>query len=570
MALSKTIGRLALVLTLAGGPVAADGLAGAYLAARSASIAGDFEAAAQYFSMALTRDPGNPELMESLVIAHLALGQVDRALPVARTLQSSGVASQVARMALMAEKAAKQDYEAILAEVVETRGIGPLVDGLLQAWALIGQGNMSDALVAFDAVADERGLRGFALYHKALALASVGDFEGAEALFSGEDGISIQAARRGSIARLQVLSQLEQNDKALELLDTNFSGDLDPELKAIQVRLAAGELLPFDVVRTPKEGMAEVFFTVAAALHNEADDDYTLLYTRIAEYLRPDHIDAILLTAGLLERLGHYNLAVDTLKKVPKDSTAFHAAELGRAESLRRAGKVDAAIEVLEQLTRSHTELPIVHTTLGDVLRQQERFEEAIVAYDMAVDLYKEMGEQQWFVHYARAICHERLDQWEQAEADFRKALELNPDQPQVLNYLGYSLVEQRVKLDEALELIERAVAARPDSGYIVDSLGWVLYRLGRYDEAVIHMERAVELMAVDPIVNDHLGDVLWAVGRKLEAQFQWKRALSFVTEDTPLDELNPDRIRRKLEVGLDQVLVEEGADPLKVANGDE
>jgi tetratricopeptide (TPR) repeat protein len=144
----------------------------------------------------------------------------------------------------------------------------------------------------------------------------------------------------------------------------------------------------------------------------------------------------------------------------------------------------------------------------------------------------------------------------------------LRPEQPQVLNYRGYSLVEKQIKLDEALDMIERAVAARPDSGYIVDSLGWVLYRLGRYEEAVEHMERAAELMPVDPVVNDHLGDVYWAVGRVLEAEFQWRRALSFVDEETE-EEAKPDRIRRKLEVGLDLVLEEEGAAPLKVADGD-
>ncbi len=136
-----------------------------------------------------------------------------------------------------------------------------------------------------------------------------------------------------------------------------------------------------------------------------------------------------------------------------------------------------------------------------------------------------------------------------------------------MLNYLGYSLVEEQRKLDEALDMIERAVAASPDSGYIVDSLGWVYYRLGRYDEAVMQMERAVELEAVDPVINDHLGDVYWAVGRKREAQFQWQRALSFIAYGQTDTEAEPDRIRRKLEVGLDAVLEEEGAPPLRVAN---
>ncbi|MEO0829691.1 MAG: tetratricopeptide repeat protein, partial [Pseudomonadota bacterium] len=331
---------------------------------------------------------------------------------------------------------------------------------------------------------------------------------------------------------------------------------------AILERLRTSETLPFDFVTTGTDGLAEVFYTVAGALNGEASDGYTLLYGRVAEYLRPDHTDAILLSASLLERMEQYDLATATYDRVGRDDPAFHNAEIGRAEALRRAGKPEAAIEVLTQLTETHGQLPNVHITLGDTLRQQERFDEATVAYDSAIELWPGETENHWIVYYARGITHERSDRWPLAEADFRKALELRPDQPQVLNYLGYSLVEMKTNLPEALAMIERAVEARPDSGYITDSLGWVLYRLGRYDEAVGHMERAAELMPVDPIVNDHLGDVYWAVGRKIEAEFQWKRALSFDPEEDEAD-----RIRRKLEVGLDRVLEDEGAEPLSVAS---
>src|SRR5690606_16124011 len=165
----------------------------------------------------------------------------------------------------------------------------------------------------------------------------------------------------------------------------------------------------------------------------------------------------------------------------------------------------------------------------------------------------------QWVLYYTRGIAHERTKDWPAAEADFRKALELRPDQPAVLNYLGYSYLERKENYDEALAMIEKAVAERPDDGAIVDSLGWALYRLGRYEEAVGHLEKAVELMPVDSVVNDHLGDIYWAVGRTREAEFQWKRALSF----EPDTEEEATRIRRKLEVGLDVVLKEEGAEPL-------
>ncbi len=555
-----------IVLTFPGAGYAQSGT-GAYLAARQAARDSDFETAARYFTRALTKSPDNPELMESATASQLALGQIAMALPVAERMEDLGLKSQVAHMVVVANLIAAGEFDTLLEREAETHGIGPLVDGLVEGWALMGAGSVAKALEQFDAVADESGLRGFALYHKAMALALVGDFEGADKIYVEEEGRLSSMSRRAALARVQILSQLGRNEDALGLMAKAFAGAVDPGLTGIADRLAAGDTLPFDHVTSVKDGMAEVFFIIGAALNGETAADYALIYVRIAGFLRPDHNDALLLSAQILDDLGQYELAVETYKQVPQDSPDRHAAELGRAEALRRAAKPDAAIEVLEQLSQDFPTLPRVHSALGDLQRQEEDYEAAVLAYDRALEFSGEDASNRWFLFYARGISHERLDQWGRAEADFRAALELSPEQPQILNYLGYSLVEKQTNLDEALEMIERAVAARPDSGYIVDSLGWVLYRLGRYDEAVGHMEQAVELMAVDPVVNDHLGDVYWAVGRTREAEFQWKRALSFVDPDDLDAEANPDRIRRKLEVGLDEVLAEEGADPLKVAD---
>lgn len=377
----------------------------------------------------------------------------------------------------------------------------------------------------------------------------------------------MQFTRRAITARVQVLSQLDRNDEALALIDQSFNAEFDPALSAMVDALEAGEALPFTHVRGAKDGIAETFFTIGSALTSDASDDFTLLYARIAAYLNPAHTDATLMAAELLRALGQHDLAGQAYNGVARDDPAFHAAEIGRAEALRATDKVDAAVEVLESLAETHGDLPVVQSTLADFMRRLDRYDDAIAAYTRALDLYGEPATEQWFLYYARGISYERSDRFEQAEADFRAALELNPEQPQVLNYLGYSLVEEQIKLDEALDMIERAVAARPDAGYIVDSLGWVYYRLGRYDEAVGQLERAAELMPIDPVVNDHLGDAYWAVGRELEAEFMWKRALSFVDYENVSEDADPERIRRKLEIGLDAVLAEEGAPPLSVAS---
>jgi tetratricopeptide (TPR) repeat protein len=240
---------------------------------------------------------------------------------------------------------------------------------------------------------------------------------------------------------------------------------------------------------------------------------------------------------------------------VPADDDQYVEAQMGRAEALERQGDLDAALATLQGLAEAQPDLAPIHAALGDTLRRAERCEEAIESYTAALDLVDTSQSRYWFLitHGRSAIRPDGY--WPPAEADFRRALELNPDQPQVLNYLGYSLVEQRRNLDEALDMIEDAPSLRaPTRATSSTALGWVYYRLGRFEEAVEPMERAVELLPTDPIINDHLGDVYWMVGRKREARFQWERALSF----DPAEE-DAERIRLKLDIGLDAVLEQEG-----------
>ena len=540
-----------------------DGLSGAYLAARTAAIHNDYAAAADYYTKALLRDPKNPLLLEYALVGQVSLGRFDAGLPLAKRLGEIGVDSRIGRVVEMTDRIGRKAWDELIASLA-TEQVSPVVDGLAAAWAQVGAGRMSDAIAAFDKMAATEQLRFIALDNKAMALASVGDFEGAETIYAGEekDG-RFRMTRRAAIARAQILSQIDRAPDAVAMLEEVFGADPDPEVTALRNRLAKGEAVPFGIVRNPVDGMAEVFYGVSAALTGEAAEGYTLIYARMAQHLRPDHTDAMLLAADMLESQGQFDLAIAEYKRIPKDNPAFYIAEMGRAEALRDGGDPKAAIEVLTQLAKSHPDMPIVHLRLADTLRMEDRFAEAAKAYDRTIALLPNPGPGQWSLFFSRGIAHERSAQWPKAEADFRKALELNPDHPAVLNYLGYSYVDRGERLEEALDMIGRALEADPDNGAITDSLGWAYYRLGRYQDAVEPMERAVELEAVDPVVNDHLGDVYWAVGRKLEAEFQWRRALSFGPE-----EKEAARIRRKLDVGLDAVLKEEGAKPIPRTNG--
>jgi Flp pilus assembly protein TadD len=296
----------------------------------------------------------------------------------------------------------------------------------------------------------------------------------------------------------------------------------------------------------------------------EDADIFSLIYARLASHVRPDFDAALILTAQILELQGQFDTATRVYAEVPDASYNHLAAEIGRANALRSDGKADAGIEVLMSLAKTYPDSMEIQIALGDAQSGQKNYAEAEIAYSSAIAMIPEVGKAYWGLYYSRAITLERQDKWDAAEKDFRTALELYPDQPLVLNYLGYSLVEKGRDLDEAQGMIEKAVKQRPDDGYITDSLGWVLYRLGKFREAVGPMERAVELLPVDPVLNDHLGDVLWKVDRKREAEFQWKRALSF----GPDDEVAA-RIRSKLDIGLDAVLEQEAADKAATtANG--
>ncbi len=559
---------LAALLLTAALPALADGLAGPYLAGRVASGNSDYAAAADYLGRSLIADPTNPDLQENTLLAELGLGRFDKALAIAEAMGAAGKKGGLADLTVLATTARSGDFAGALAALDDGRTAGPVVDGFLRAWAELGNGQMSEATASFDKLIAAKDLTNFALYHKALALALVGDFEGADAILSGKAAGAITATRRSVIAHAQILSQLERDKEAVELIDKTFGARSgDGRIEALRADLQAGKTVPFDLVRSATDGLAEVFLAVGSAVGSSAAQDDaaattdTLLYARAAQFLRPDLSDAALLVAATLEAQGQEDLAIAAYGAIPAESSDHVAAELGRAQALLATDKTDAGIEVLQQLTRTAPDNGAIWVALGDTLRRNQRFDEAANAYDKALALVSGPEKSAWGLYYARGICLERLKQWDRAEPDFRKALQLSPDQPQVLNYLGYSYLEKNTNLDEALSMIDRAAKARPDDGAISDSLGWGYYRLGRYAEAEKEMERAIQLMAADPVVNDHLGDVYWAVGRKREAEFQWKRALSF----KPDTEEEANRIRRKLEVGLDAVLKEEGAPPLSV-----
>ena len=539
-----------------GAQASAAGISGSYLAAQSAAARNDYQAAARYFAAALARDPGNPGLRERTMSFKLLTGDLRGAATIAQLMRDAGAATQLAELALAADDVASGDY-AGAAETLSTDDsrVNALVAALMRGWAEAGAGDREAMEEAFASLDGDAMGELFGNYHLGLARAVIGDLEGAkEALERTRDEGGVTG--RPALALGAVLELSGEPEAARAIYEGMAASSRDERVAAAALqRMAQGEPAALPVADA-SAGTAEALFSIAAALGSDRNAAVALLYARVALALRPELHEARLLVAGLLDAQGQEEAAVEAFQVVPRRSPLFISAELGRADALMALERQDEAVVVLESLSAAYPSELDAQLGLAAALRRTERWTDSAAAYDRALDLIEPIERRHWSVFYERGIAHERAGDWPDAEADFQRALELSPDNPLVLNYLGYSWVEMHMHLDEAQAMIEKAVEQRPDDGYITDSLGWVLYRLDKFEEAVPHLERAVELTPTDPIINDHLGDALWMVGRKREARFQWSRAMSFDPE-----EKDAERIRAKLDRGLDAVLADERAD---------
>lgn len=543
----------ALTLGIFAQEAAATSLSGAYLAGRSAAARNDYDEAARFFSAALARDPGDADLRDRAMTFKLLTGDLRGAAAIAARIAAADPVHQLAALTLVADDIASGAFDDAAERLgVDDGRMSPLVTGLLRGWAEMGRGDRDAMEAAFSALRGERAAELFGSYHLGLARAALGDADGAREALEAAFKAGAASAGRPALALGWALETLGETDRAREVYANAAPGFVE----------AAQELARFDrgeppalLVSNAREGAAEALFSIATALGTERGAGVALLYARIALSLRPELQEVRVLAGRLLDSQGQHEAAIEDFRMVPRGSAIFLTAELSRADALLTLDRDDDAVIVLDALAGAHPRDLEVQLTLAQALSKAERWPEAIEAYDAAMALIDPVVRQHWSIFYRRGIAHERAGQWEQAEADFKKALELEPDQPMVLNYLGYSWVELSRNFDEAQAMIEKAVEQKPEDGYITDSLGWVLYRIGKYEEATPHLERAVELMPTDPIINDHLGDALWMVGRKREARFQWRRAISFEPTEKDLE-----RIRAKLDRGLDVVLKEEAA----------
>lgn len=521
-------------------------LSGNYLAAIVAGSERDTLAASTFFREALRDDPRNNDLVDRAFVAALANGAIPDAVPLADRVIAHDRTNGLAHLARGVDLFKNRKYAAARAELAKAGGDRrrDITSTLLTAWSYAGAKDTRKALATLDSLNDETFVI-FRDYHAALIADLGGDKAEAERRFRAAYDAERNTLRLVD-AYARFLAAHGQRDAARNVY-VAFE-DVAPNHPLIVAGIAAIDggkaLAPF--VRSAEEGAAEALYGLGAVGGRQGDDLASLIYLRLSLYLAPDNALAIVTLADVYERMKQEEAAIDLCESVPEDSPLRVNADVQSALLLETLGKSKEATELLSAVVAANPKSQEALTALGNLQRSRKMFAEAAATYTRVLDLQPKPEKNQWLLYYYRGISNERRKNWKEAEADLKKALELNPDQPLVLNYLGYSWVDQGVNLDEAFRMLRRAVDLRQRDGYIVDSLGWAYYRLGRYDDAVRELERAIDLKASDPVINDHLGDAYWRVGRKLEAQFQWNHAR----------DLNPDpddlpRILDKIKNGL-------------------
>lgn len=524
-------------------------LIGSYLAGRFARVQNDTDAAARYYEAALLRDPGNEVLLEQAFLMESTEANWPRAIVLADELARSSPTHRMARLflGLAAFKNGQLDKAEEHLVASGNGPIGELTSALARAWTKLAGNNADEAIALLEIPKQAEWAQYYLRYHRAL----IADLSSRRAdARTSYERVFKQDPRtlRTALAFTQHAANAGDVKMAKSIIKEHLDksqGDGHPLARELRDKVNGNAKIPL-LIESPTEGLAEVFYGLGEALTGEGGVSIGILYLQMALFLQPDQPFALAALANAHETTRKFEDANAVYNRISPGSALQPAIDIRKAFNLNALDRVDEAKAMLEQVAAADPSDLKPLDALGNIMRSKKRYLEATDYYSRAIALIDKPEKRHWSYFYARGTSYERLKKWPLAEADLLKALQLYPDQPLVLNYLGYSWIDQGRNLKQGLSLIEKAVSLKPEDGYIVDSLGWAHFKLENYKDAVRYLERAVELRPEDPVLNDHLGDALWRVGREREARFQWEQSLSLEPEAD-----DAERTAKKLIKGL-------------------
>ena len=505
---------------------------GAYLAGNHAIVTNDRAAAAEYLLKALKDDPDNDQLQRRAMWMLIGAGRVNEAVPLAGKLTARDNETPIAETPIAAilwalERVRAGDWAQaqLRAAKAPQNNLSKLLMPLIQGWIEAGAGKTDQALETMKQAGEKAGNPVLRDLHSGMVAELAGRMDEAEKFYAQ----AVIAMPRMPLRMVEVIAGFFERrgrmDEALSLYKDYAQENPESYYGEMLVKRAKDGVKAPVVAANAREGLAEALFHFGSALQQDRSADLSLVLARLALYLKPDLPVAQVMIANILESQQRHEEANAAYRSLSPKSWLTWSSRLRIAANLEGLEKTAEAEAILRAMTKEQSDRVDALTQLGALLRTKERFPDAVEVYDQTIKRVGKVEPRHWTLFYSRGIALERSKQWQRAEADFLRALELQPDQPYVLNYLGYSWIDQGINLDRGMEMIRKAVEQRPTDGYIVDSLGWAHYRLNNFERAVEHLERAVELRPTDATINDHLGDAYWKVGRTNEARFQWERA---------------------------------------------
>lgn len=528
---------LAFTFTLAGGGAFARGdaasgagaqpalsFSGNFLAAIVAGASKDTDSEAVYLREALQLAPGDADLLRRAFVASLASGDMEEAFALAERALKGGAVNPLAEFVLAVRDMKARNWARARFEFAKTTS-GPLElpSVVLTAWSFAGAGDADRALEVLDQIKNERFAR-FRDHHAALIAQLRGyTYEARKrwrALYSAEpNNLRTSDGWARFLAQSGDFEQARQVYEAIDKLAPR-----QPMLAALGADLEAGRI-PAPQVGDPMAGAAETLYGIGSALAGQSGHELSLSFLRLALYLDPGHALAWATLGDIQAQLKQFQSAIAAYRAVPERSPMRVTAEIQIGAMLQALDRPKEAVAHMQEVVSRYPQDVAAVGRLGDLYRVQKNWEAAAETYTRGLKLIGEPRATDWGWFFSRGIAYERMKKWALAEKDLRKALALNPDHPQVLNYLAYSWADRGVNLDEALEMLTKAADRAKEDGQIIDSLGWVYYQLGRYEDAERELERALKMVPGEAVINEHLGDVYWKLGRHRDAVFKWNHA---------------------------------------------